>query len=89
MHYEYYLPLSDLSQGFSWSHGSWSDCSAECGGGKHKGLGEGTVRLAVPMKGCNLCQDKGTLLGGNCPLRLLTKVSHSPLRLSEPPCTPL
>lgn len=40
MHYEYYLPLNDPSQGFSWSHGSWSDCSAECGGGEHWGLGE-------------------------------------------------
>ncbi|KAM7323434.1 hypothetical protein ACRRTK_017540 [Alexandromys fortis] len=38
VHYEYYLPLSDLSQGFSWSHGSWSDCSAECGGGHQSRL---------------------------------------------------
>jgi hypothetical protein len=34
--YEYYLPLSlsGRSPGFSWSHGSWSDCSAQCGGGE-------------------------------------------------------
>lgn len=63
VHYEYYLPLSDRGRGFSWSHGSWGDCSAECGGGEHEGLGEGTVRLVVPMKGCNLCQDKGEFLG--------------------------
>ncbi|KAF6131938.1 papilin, proteoglycan like sulfated glycoprotein [Phyllostomus discolor] len=31
--YEYHLPLSPARPGFSWSHGSWSDCSAECGGG--------------------------------------------------------
>ncbi|XP_021509217.1 papilin isoform X1 [Meriones unguiculatus] len=33
VHYEYYLPRNDPGRGFSWSHGSWSDCSAECGGG--------------------------------------------------------
>ncbi|XP_051052278.1 papilin [Phodopus roborovskii] len=38
VHYEYYLPLNDPSQGFSWSHGSWSDCSAECGGGHQSRL---------------------------------------------------
>uniref|UniRef100_F7BTW4 Papilin n=1 Tax=Monodelphis domestica TaxID=13616 RepID=F7BTW4_MONDO len=31
--YEYYLPHWPLDTGFTWSHGSWSDCSAECGGG--------------------------------------------------------
>ncbi|XP_074091879.1 papilin [Macrotis lagotis] len=31
--YEYYLPHQALDTGFSWNHGSWSDCSAECGGG--------------------------------------------------------
>ncbi|XP_051833605.1 papilin isoform X2 [Antechinus flavipes] len=31
--YEYYLPHQPLNTGFSWNHGSWSDCSAECGGG--------------------------------------------------------
>ncbi|XP_076979081.1 papilin isoform X2 [Tamandua tetradactyla] len=31
--YEYYLPLRAPDPGFSWSHGSWSDCSAACGGG--------------------------------------------------------
>ncbi|XP_043838694.1 papilin isoform X2 [Dromiciops gliroides] len=31
--YEYYLPHRPLDTGFSWNHGSWSDCSAECGGG--------------------------------------------------------
>lgn len=38
--YEYYLPMNDPGRGFSWSHGSWGDCSAECGGGKHWGPGE-------------------------------------------------
>ncbi|XP_075387368.1 papilin [Tenrec ecaudatus] len=33
VHYEYYLPLDIPEVGFSWSHGSWGDCSAECGGG--------------------------------------------------------
>ncbi|XP_076407132.1 papilin isoform X1 [Peromyscus maniculatus bairdii] len=33
VHYEYYLPLNEPGQGFSWSHGSWSDCSVDCGGG--------------------------------------------------------
>ncbi|XP_066134568.1 papilin [Saccopteryx bilineata] len=32
--YEYRLPLSTLWPGFGWGHGSWSDCSAECGGGQ-------------------------------------------------------
>ncbi|XP_072819476.1 papilin isoform X2 [Vicugna pacos] len=31
--FEYHLPLSSPRPGFSWSHGSWGDCSAECGGG--------------------------------------------------------
>ncbi|XP_075783381.1 papilin isoform X2 [Pelodiscus sinensis] len=31
--YEYYLPLQGHSSGYSWSYGSWSDCSSECGGG--------------------------------------------------------
>ncbi|XP_006865675.1 PREDICTED: papilin [Chrysochloris asiatica] len=31
--YEYHLPLSDPDRSFRWSHGSWGDCSAECGGG--------------------------------------------------------
>lgn len=40
VHYEYYLPLNEPGQGFSWSHGSWSDCSVDCGGGEPWGLGE-------------------------------------------------
>ncbi|XP_035867701.1 papilin isoform X1 [Phyllostomus discolor] len=36
--YEYHLPLSPARPGFSWSHGSWSDCSAECGGGHQSRL---------------------------------------------------
>lgn len=32
--YEYHLPLNAPRPGFSWSHGSWSECSAECGGGE-------------------------------------------------------
>lgn len=32
--YEYHLPLGSSPSGFHWSHGSWSDCSAECGGGE-------------------------------------------------------
>ncbi|XP_023443612.2 papilin isoform X2 [Dasypus novemcinctus] len=36
--YEYYLPLSSPGPGFRWSHGSWSDCSAECGGGHQSRL---------------------------------------------------
>ncbi|KAM7156010.1 papilin isoform 4-T4 [Molossus nigricans] len=31
--YEYHLPLDTPRPGFNWSHGSWGDCSAECGGG--------------------------------------------------------
>ncbi|XP_024853900.1 papilin isoform X3 [Bos taurus] len=34
VHFEYHLPLGALQPGFSWSHGSWGDCSAECGGGQ-------------------------------------------------------
>ncbi|XP_027945697.1 papilin isoform X1 [Eumetopias jubatus] len=33
VHYEYHLALGSPRPGFRWSHGSWSDCSAECGGG--------------------------------------------------------
>ncbi|MBV97868.1 Papilin, partial [Eschrichtius robustus] len=33
VHFEYHLPLSTPRPGFSWSHGSWGDCSATCGGG--------------------------------------------------------
>ncbi|XP_059951868.1 papilin [Mesoplodon densirostris] len=32
--FEYHLPLSTPRPGFSWSHGSWGDCSATCGGGQ-------------------------------------------------------
>ncbi|XP_051004198.1 papilin [Acomys russatus] len=35
---EYYRPVDDLDRAFSWSHGSWSDCSAECGGGHQSRL---------------------------------------------------
>ncbi|NWH86147.1 PPN protein, partial [Aegithalos caudatus] len=31
--YEYYLPLQGQASGYSWSYGSWSECSSECGGG--------------------------------------------------------
>ncbi|KFW63734.1 Papilin, partial [Pygoscelis adeliae] len=31
--YEYYLPVQGQASGYSWSYGSWSDCSSECGGG--------------------------------------------------------
>ncbi|NXI43880.1 PPN protein, partial [Galbula dea] len=31
--YEYYLPVEGQTSGYSWSYGSWSDCSSECGGG--------------------------------------------------------
>ncbi|XP_057586709.1 papilin isoform X2 [Hippopotamus amphibius kiboko] len=32
--FEYHLPLSVPRPGFSWGHGSWGDCSVECGGGQ-------------------------------------------------------
>ena len=32
--YEYYLPVRGQALGYSWSYGSWSECSSECGGGK-------------------------------------------------------
>ncbi|XP_021057219.1 papilin isoform X1 [Mus pahari] len=38
VHYEYYLPANDPGRGVSWSHGSWGDCSAECGGGHQSRL---------------------------------------------------
>ncbi|NXY81156.1 PPN protein, partial [Alcedo cyanopectus] len=31
--YEYYLPVQGQPRGYSWSYGSWSECSSECGGG--------------------------------------------------------
>lgn len=31
--YEYFLPNGRSRQGFFWSHGSWTPCSAECGSG--------------------------------------------------------
>ncbi|NXJ79879.1 PPN protein, partial [Trogon melanurus] len=31
--YEYYLPTQGQTSGYSWSYGSWSECSSECGGG--------------------------------------------------------
>ncbi|XP_058511180.1 papilin [Ochotona princeps] len=33
VHFEYFLPVGTPRPGFSWSHSSWSDCSAECGRG--------------------------------------------------------
>ncbi|XP_032128708.1 papilin-like isoform X4 [Sapajus apella] len=38
VHYEYHLPLRHPGPGFSWNHGSWSDCSVECGGGHQSRL---------------------------------------------------
>lgn len=43
--YEYHLPLSVPGPGFSWSHGSWSECSAECGGGEGLARGLGSPLL--------------------------------------------
>lgn len=49
VHYEYYLPVNDPGRSFSWSYGSWGDCSAECGGGEPwgrsagAGVGVGTI----------------------------------------------
>lgn len=40
--YEYHLPLGSPRPGFRWSHGSWSDCSAECGGGEPSACCGGT-----------------------------------------------
>lgn len=37
--YEYYLPVQGQAPGYSWSYGSWSECSSECGGGKGTGAG--------------------------------------------------
>ncbi|NWH63883.1 PPN protein, partial [Geococcyx californianus] len=31
--YEYYLPVQGQATDYSWSYSSWSECSAECGGG--------------------------------------------------------
>ncbi|XP_041429226.1 papilin isoform X2 [Xenopus laevis] len=31
--YEYYLPNQDNTDDYQWSYSSWSECSAECGGG--------------------------------------------------------
>ncbi|NXH66643.1 PPN protein, partial [Hydrobates tethys] len=31
--YEYYLSVQGQTSGYSWSYGSWSECSSECGGG--------------------------------------------------------
>ncbi|KAM4662260.1 papilin isoform 2-T2 [Discoglossus pictus] len=31
--YEYYLPNQGSAEDYHWSYGSWSECSAECGGG--------------------------------------------------------
>ncbi|NWV00760.1 PPN protein, partial [Upupa epops] len=33
VHYEYYLPVRGQPSGYSWSYGSWSECSSQCGGG--------------------------------------------------------
>ncbi|XP_040267540.1 papilin isoform X1 [Bufo bufo] len=33
VHYEYYLPNSLEEDDYRWSYGSWTECSAECGGG--------------------------------------------------------
>nr|XP_045010004.1 papilin [Jaculus jaculus] len=33
VHYQYYLPLTEPGRASRWSHSSWGDCSAQCGGG--------------------------------------------------------
>ncbi|XP_071600697.1 papilin isoform X2 [Heliangelus exortis] len=36
--YEYYLPMEGQASGYSWSYGSWSECSSQCGGGSQSRL---------------------------------------------------
>lgn len=78
VHFEYHLPLGAPQPGFSWSHGSWGDCSAECGGGEGSGLGRGWCvavcraqlsSAGAPAMGgrwtsrCNICMSRGAPLG--------------------------
>ena len=47
--FEYHLPLGAPQPGFSWSHSSWGDCSAECGGGEGSGLGWANAWLCAGL----------------------------------------
>lgn len=47
--YEYHLPLSNTQPGFRWGHGSWSECSAECGGGEGLAQRRGSPLLEAPQ----------------------------------------
>ncbi|KAM6202649.1 papilin [Rhynchocyon petersi] len=82
VHYEYYLPLSAPSSGFRWSHGSWGDCSAECGGGHQARLVFCTIdNEAYPD---HLCQhqprpaDRQSCNPQPCPQTKRTSYLHQP-----------
>lgn len=49
--YEYHLPLSTPRPGFRWSHGSWGECSAECGGGEAEASGSAPLLALQPCRG--------------------------------------
>ncbi|XP_053330825.1 papilin isoform X2 [Spea bombifrons] len=54
--YEYYLPNQGDVQDYQWSYGSWSECSAECGGGYQSRLVFCTIdNEAYPDP---MCRDK-------------------------------
>jgi len=61
--YEYYLPVQGQASGYSWSYGSWSECSSECGGGEGTGPGlwAGVGFIPHPEDRVTVC----------CPLQLL------------------
>ncbi|XP_068110224.1 papilin isoform X2 [Hyperolius riggenbachi] len=56
VHYEYYLPNQVEADDYQWSYGSWSECSAECGGGYQSRLVFCTIdNEAYPD---NMCRDR-------------------------------
>uniref|UniRef100_A0A8C5JYW4 Papilin n=1 Tax=Jaculus jaculus TaxID=51337 RepID=A0A8C5JYW4_JACJA len=58
VHYQYYLPLTEPGRASRWSHSSWGDCSAQCGGGEAQGPGrsgkaggtEASLSIALPSR---------------------------------------
>lgn len=78
--YEYYLPHQGESLGYQWSYSSWTECSAECGGGYQSRLVYCTIdNEAYPDYMCQKSrppENNRTCSMHSCPVTKRWKVSE-------------